>query len=59
MVAQDIALLDENTILEGLAWRLNQFLDIQEPYGLITPEIVAACKADPNICGMLYSSDLS
>jgi hypothetical protein len=51
MMAQDITLLDENTVLEGLNWRLTQFLDIQPPYGLVTPEIVVACRADPNICG--------
>ena len=53
-LAQDVTLLDENTVLECLTWRLNQILDIQPPYGLITPEIAAACRLDPNICGICY-----
>jgi hypothetical protein len=59
MMAQDITLLDENTVLEGLNWRLTQFLDIQAPYGLVTPEIVVACRADPNICGTYHSLSCS
>ena len=51
MMAQDIALLDEKTILDGLTWRLEQFLDIRPPYGLITPEIVEAARQDMNECG--------
>lgn len=51
MMAQDIALLDEKTILDGLTWRLEQFLDIRPPYGLITPEIVDAARQDMNVCG--------
>lgn len=51
MMAQDFALLDEKTVLDGLAWRLEQFLDIHPPYGLITPEIVVVARQDMNICG--------
>lgn len=55
-VAQDIALLDEKSVLEGLSWRLDQYLDIQEPFGLIVPEMVEAARMDPNdVCGMPLS----
>ena len=51
-VAQDIALLDEKSVLEGLSWRLEQYLDIQPPYGLLVPEMVEAARQDPNdVCG--------
>jgi hypothetical protein len=51
-VAQDIALLDEKSVLEGLSWRLEQYLDIQPPYGLLVPEMVEAARQDSNdVCG--------
>ncbi|KAG8782714.1 hypothetical protein FRC15_006471 [Serendipita sp. 397] len=59
----DNTVWEENTVLDGLAWRLEQFLDIRPPYGLITPEMVAAARQDMKICGpaldMLVSATLA
>ncbi|CAG7846365.1 SubName: Full=Uncharacterized protein {ECO:0000313/EMBL:CCA69034.1} [Serendipita indica DSM 11827] len=50
-VPEELSVYGEETIIEGLAWRLELLLDISPPYGLIVPEMVWAARQDPNICG--------
>jgi hypothetical protein len=51
MLAQDIARLDEKTVLDGLRLRTEQTLDMESPNGLITPDMVAVARQDMHICG--------
>ncbi|KAG8814626.1 hypothetical protein FRC17_001038 [Serendipita sp. 399] len=59
----DNTVWEEGTVLDGLTWRMEQFLDIQPPYGLIIPEMVEIANQDLRICGpaldMLVSATLA
>ncbi|PVF95856.1 hypothetical protein CPB86DRAFT_559037 [Serendipita vermifera] len=63
MLAQDIARLDEKTVLDGLKLRTQQTLDVHPPYGLIIPDMVNVARQDMHICApaldMLLSATLA
>lgn len=45
------AIVNAKTVLAGFKWRLEQYLDISPPYGLIIPEMVEAARQDMEITG--------